>query len=186
MRFNAHPELADSHALLSPSSYHWLRYDDEKFDRWYVTRLAAARGTRLHEFAAKAIELGIHLPNTKATLNRFVNDSIRWGMEPEVTLYADDMFFGHADAAGFKKNVFRVSDLKTGDSPTSMDQLKCYVALFAIEFDMNPFEFDAEMRIYQHNDVREELANPHDIMIIIDRWKTFSKRAADIRREALQ
>lgn len=185
VRFEPRPDLEGRHALLSPSQYHWIRYDEDKFDRIYHTRLAAARGTAEHEFAAMAIKLGRRQPANKDSLNMFINDSIRWRLEPEVALYADEMFFGHADAAGYKKGVFRVSDYKSGETKTSMDQLKCYVALFCIQFDMSPFEFNAEMRIYQFNEIREELAEPHDIMIIIDRWKTFSKRAADIRREAL-
>lgn len=185
MKFMPHPEIADRHAHLSPSKYSWIRYDDEKFERTYLSRLAAARGTAEHEYAAMAIKLGKRQPATKETLNMFVNDSIRWKLEPEVGFFANEIFFGHADAAGFRKNVFRVSDLKTGVTETSMDQCKCYVALFCIEYDMNPFDFAAEMRIYQNNEIREELAEPHEINIIIDRWKTFTKRAEEMRREVL-
>lgn len=181
-----HPELADRHAHLSPSKYSWIRYDDDKFTATWHRRMASIRGTQEHEYAAMAIRLGMRQPNTKSTLNMFINDSIRWKLEPEVALYADDLFFGHADAAGFRKNVFRVSDYKSGETPTSMDQLKCYVALFCIEFDMSPFDFAAEMRIYQFNEIREELADPHEIMIIIDRWKSFGKIADQMQREAMQ
>lgn len=185
MHFTRRPELEGRHAHLSPSKYSWIRYDDDKFEQSYLKRLKSLRGTKEHEYAAMAIELGMRQPATKTTLNMYINDCIRWKMYPEVDLYADDLFFGHADAAGFRKGVFRVSDYKSGETPTSMDQLKCYVALFCIEFEMSPFEFAAEMRIYQYNEIREELADPHEIMIIIDRWKTFSKRAEQMRREAL-
>lgn len=185
MRFEAKPELEGRHAHLSPSKYHWIRYDDEKFERTYTARMAAHRGSQEHEYAAMAIRLGMRQPANGSTLSMYVNDCIRWKMQPEVALYANEIFFGHADAAGFKKGVFRVSDLKTGVTETSMDQCKCYVALFCIEFDMDPFEFAAEMRIYQNKEIREELADPHEIHIIIDRWKTFTKRAEEMRKESM-
>lgn len=186
MRFTPHPEVADRHAFLSPSKYSWMRYDEEKLDRVWLTRLAAVRGTEEHEYAAMAIRLGRRQPANGDTLNMYINDCIRWKMTPEVALVGNEHFFGHADAAGFRKNVFRVSDYKSGVTATSMDQPKCYVAAFCMEYDLSPFDFAAEMRIYQNGEIREELADPHEINIIIDRVNVFSKRIDLMRREAFE
>lgn len=59
--FNPHRNLIGQHALLSASKYHWTRYDDEKFVASYNNAMAAERGTKLHEFAANAIKLGVKL-----------------------------------------------------------------------------------------------------------------------------
>ena len=69
MNFNKHSGLEGTHAFLGASNYHWLNYDEEKLTRTYLNRLAVAKGTELHEFAAKCIELGQKLPRSRKTLN---------------------------------------------------------------------------------------------------------------------
>jgi hypothetical protein len=55
LNWNPHYRLAGQHARLSASKYSWLNYDREKFIDYITNSLAAAHGTKLHEFAAMAI-----------------------------------------------------------------------------------------------------------------------------------
>ena len=111
MIFNAHYNLKDRHAFLSPSSYHWIGYELEKLDLRYSNHMTAVRGTQLHEFARQAIKLKIKLPRTRQTLNLYVNDAIGYRMETEQVLYYSDNCFGTADASAFRKGLLRISDL---------------------------------------------------------------------------
>lgn len=187
MRFKRHNAIADMHAKLSPSKYHWVRYDDDKFDRWYMSQLASQRGVEEHEYAQRAIALGIRQAESTAALNRYINDSIRWKLTPEQIFFYSVHCFGTADAAGFNeaRRIFRVSDYKSGRTATSMDQLKLYSGLFCLEYDWSPLEISIEMRIYQGKTPREELADPHEIMVLMDRIKTRSARIDEIREEVL-
>ena len=55
MNFNKHFELKDKHALLSPSKPYWLNYDRDQLRNFIISQNAAARGTKLHDLAAKLI-----------------------------------------------------------------------------------------------------------------------------------
>ena len=55
MSFNKHLELEGKHALLSPSKYHWLNYNDDDLLSAYKSSYAQAIGTSLHELAAKPL-----------------------------------------------------------------------------------------------------------------------------------
>lgn len=171
MNFNDHSRLKGQHAFLSPSNSYWLRYDEEKLISSYRNAQAKTWGTRLHSFAAEAIELGIKLPRTKQTLNQYVNDAIGFMMTPEQVLWYSDVCFGTADAIAFdeKKKLLRIHDLKTGVTPASMDQLLVYEALFCLEYGMNPSKFDAELRIYQNDEIDILSPGPDDVMPVIDK-----------------
>lgn len=180
-----HSAFRGQHALmLSASKYHWINYDDDKFDRIFVMQLAAQRGTELHEFAAEAIRLGIKLRGDGTTLSLYVNDAIGFQMRPEQTLVYSDNAFGTPDAIAFRKKVLRIHDLKTGLMATSFTQLKCYAALFCLEYLEKPFDIKIILRIYQNDDFREEIADPHEIMNIMQKYKYFDKRIAELRKEA--
>ena len=183
MNFNSHFNLAGKHAFMSASKYHWLNDDEEKLTARYLNFLAVERGTKLHEFARQAIELGIKLPNNKKTLNRYVNDAIGYQMTPEQPLYYSENCFGTADAISFSKNLLRIHDLKTGVTPTHMEQLMIYEALFCLEYNYSPKDIDAELRIYQSDDVT--IANPEadDILMIMDRIIFFDKVITKLREE---
>ena len=56
MNFNKHFELDGKHALLSPSKPYWLNYSQEQITSFVFAQNAAARGTKLHDLAAKLIE----------------------------------------------------------------------------------------------------------------------------------
>lgn len=185
MIFNKNSQYAEKHAFLSPSKYHWVNYDDEKIDRSYVAALAAQRGTELHAFAGEAIRLGEKLPNNHKTLSRYVNDSIGFRLTPEQILYFSENCFGTADAIGFRRDVLRVSELKTGITPTTEKQLEVYAALFCLEYRFKPFDIGIELRIYQSDEMRLYEPDPDSIFHIMDKIISFDKRINAIRMEAL-
>lgn len=156
--FNKNPNLEGLHAFLSPSSPSWLRYTEEQMIERLSTAEAAAKGTRLHDIAARCIDEGIELaPNGKyPIIAAYVNDAITLGMIPELTLFYKMECFGHTDAIGFdpEELFLRVHDLKTGVKEVkNFDQLYVYAALFCLEYEYSPFEISGELRIYQGEDV---------------------------------
>lgn len=185
VEFNRHPYLEGKHAFLSPSSYHWINYDDEKLDRRYLTHKATKRGVELHELAHDLIRLGVKLPKTKTTLNMYVNDAIGFRMTPEQPLYYSDNCFGTADAISFRKNKLRIHDLKTGETPTSEHQLEVYAAIFCLEYRFKPVEIDIEMRIYQSDECRIYEADTHDITQIMSTIISHDKRITAMKNEFL-
>ncbi len=186
MRFTSHYLPANRpHAFLSASKYHWTKYDDEKLIRAYMVQLAAQKGTELHQLANDLIKHGIKLPDTTATMNRYVNDAIGFKMTPEQVLFVSENCYGTADAISFKKNLLRISDLKTGRTPTSFVQLLVYAAMFCIEYRMKPFEIEIELRIYQNDEVRIEVGDPDEITHIMDKIHTFDVLINSMREEAM-
>lgn len=186
MLFNMHSNLAGQHAFLSASKYHWVNYSEEKLDRVFLASMAAQRGTELHAFAHECIRLGIKLPGRgQKSLNTYVNDAIGYRMRPEQILYYSDNCFGTADAISFRADLLRIHDLKTGVTPTSHHQLEVYAALFCLEYRFKPFDINVEMRIYQNDEIRTEMADPDKIAHIMDRIITFDKRITAIRLETM-
>jgi hypothetical protein len=151
----------------------------------YLNNLAAQRGTELHAFAHEAIRLGIKLPRNTSTLNMYVNDAIGYRMTPEQILFYSDNCFGTADAISFRRNVLRISDLKTGANETNERQLEVYAALFCLEYGFKPFEISTELRIYQNNEIRVYDGDPDIIVHIMEKIKIFDKRITALRMEAL-
>lgn len=160
MNFNKHFDLKDKHAILSPSKPFWLNYDRDQLRNFIISQNAAARGTRLHDLAAKLIEEGYRLRGSTQTMTAYVNDAIGYGMTPEVALFYSDKCFGHADAIDYSRGVLRIHDLKTGSGPVHMEQLEIYAALFLLEYErvmgVNPSNTKVNLRIYQNDDVQEE------------------------------
>ena len=107
MNFNEHSDLEGRHAFLSPSSPYWLNYDSEKLRATYLNGLNKERATRLHSFAAEAINLGQKLPKSKKTLNMYINDSIGFKQRTEQVLYYSQNCFGTADSISFRNNTLR-------------------------------------------------------------------------------
>lgn len=186
MLFNTHSRLEGAHALLSASKYHWVNYDDHKLEAFYTAQQAAVRGTRFHALAADLIRMGVNLPRNSNTLNLYVNDALGFHMTPEVVLFYSDIAFGTADAIGFRNNKLRIHDLKMGISNTKMTQLEIYAAYFCLEYGMKPMEIEIELRIYQHNERRIELADPDRITHIMSRIVEFNSRIQKWREEALR
>ena len=184
MNFNKHSDLIGRHAFLGASKYHWINYDIEKIASSYLKFLAIQKGTELHEFANRAIELGIKLPDTQQTLNMYVNDAIGYKMTTEQPLFYSANAFGTADTICFRNNFLRIHDLKTGETPTSMNQLQIYAALFCLEYKVNPNYIDIELRIYQSNEI--VFLNPvkEDILYIMEKIIVSDKRIEELKQEA--
>jgi hypothetical protein len=199
MKFASHPELDGKHSFLSPSGYHWIRYNDDKILDKLDTHMMAIHGTRLHNLAAELIDCGILLPDNGQTLSTYVNDAIGYMMSPEVVLCASYNAFGTADAISFRRErptdtklTLRIHDLKTGVGKTSMDQLRIYAAYFCIEYGVNPNDIEIELRIYQNDDV--QILNPYmeegqdlraEVLTIMGRTEHFDKIITQRRMQAL-
>ena len=175
MNFIEHSELVGQHAFLSASKYSWVNYDPGKLISTYKNFQAAQRGTELHDFARRCIELGQKLPRSNKTLNMYVNDAIGYRMTPEQVLFYSGNCFGTADAISFKNGRLRISDLKTGVTPVKMTQLEVYTALFCLEYNVKPGEIETELRIYQNDDVMfyipevDTIAHVMDQIVVCDR-----------------
>ena len=189
MNFNQHYRLKGEHAFLGASNYHWLNYSEEKLRQTYSSSIAKQRGTALHKLAEDLIKLKVRLPKNKSTLNRYVNDAIGFDMTPELVLYYSDNCFGTADSISFerdrktKRYVLRISDLKTGSSPTSMAQLKIYASIFCLEYGYSPNEIDIVLRIYQNDEVTEEIPDPTEILYIMDKIKRADQIIEEMKME---
>lgn len=183
MKWSKHFDLKGQHAFLGASKFHWVNYTEDKLAEAYNRYTAAQRGTILHDFAAQCIELGQRLPRSQKTLNMYVNDAIGYKMKPEQVLYYSENCFGTADAISFRNGLLRIHDLKTGVTPTHMEQLMIYAALFCLEYRTKPAEINMELRIYQNDDV--SIYNPEvdEIVPIIDKIISFDKIITRIKSE---
>ena len=185
MRFNTHSDLTGRHAYLSASNPAWMNYAEAKFDRVFLTNRAARTGVERHAFAAEAIRLGILLQDIPETLNMYVNDAIRFRMQSEQILYYSDNAFGTADAIAFRDDFLRIHDYKSGVTPTDMRQLFGYAALFCLEYRVNPFNIETELRIYQNNDIKKVNPDPGDILFVMEKYRTGDRRIRQILKEEL-
>lgn len=176
MIWNVHSNLSGQHAFLGASKFYWINYSEDKLAEAFKNYKAAERGTELHEFAAQCIKLRQKLKGT-ANLANYVNDAIGYGMSPEVILYYSEYCFGTADAIKFdeRKGFLRIHDLKTGVTPTHMEQLEVYAALFCLEYHIKPGDIQMELRIYQNDDIN--IFEPHveHIAPIMDKAITATK-----------
>lgn len=177
MNFNKHSNLSGCHAFLSASQYHWIRYSEEKLIDKYTKQQAAKKGSELHDFASKCIQLGQKLPKSKKTLNAFVNDAIGYRMETEQVLFYSENCYGTADAISFdeKERFLRIHDLKTGITPAHFEQLMIYSAMFCLEYGHNPEKITIELRLYQNDEVLILEPDPRDICDIMETIVRFDK-----------
>lgn len=183
MIFNDHSNLAGSHAFLSASNYHWINYSNEKLIDVYRNSQAAKKGSELHEFANRAVKLGIKLTRTEKSLNMYVNDAIGYRMETEQILYYSSNAYGTCDAILFKKNFLRIHDFKSGVTPSSMHQLEVYAALFCLEYRMRPGDIAMELRIYQHDMIEIYVPEVDTIAHIMDTIIRFDKQIELLKGE---
>lgn len=183
LHFNDHSKLEGTHAYLSASNNAWVNYDEDKFFRtWYASQ-EARRGSRLHALAKQLIENKVPLERTTATLNRYVNDAIGFDMTPEVLLYWSRWAYGTADAIKFALNKLDIWDLKNGVTEVNFVQLICYAALFCLEYDVMPHEIAIELRIYQNNDVKVLIPEPHDVLVVMNEYRIKSDLIDEMRKE---
>lgn len=174
MNFVKHSNLEGLHAPFSASQSAWLRYDNEKALTVYDNMRAKERGTKLHDWAKRTIDLGIKQPRSNKTLYAYVNDAIGFKMSTEVVLYYSPYFFGTADAISFRNNKLRIHDLKTGKSG-HMEQLEVYAALFCLEYKIKPGDIQMELRLYKDNEVIVHEPTAEDILPIMDKIMSLNK-----------
>jgi len=189
MIWNSHKNLEGTHAFLSASSYHWLNYSDEYLIEVFKNKLAAQKGTELHDLASRLIKLKVKLPKSDKALNAFVNDAIGYRMESELLLFYSINCYGTADAIYFGKQrgsdrmLLRIHDLKTGKTPAKMDQLMIYAALFCLEYGMKPGEIDMELRIYQGREILYYIPKPEEVLPIMDTIIRFDNLINNIKTQ---
>lgn len=183
MNFNNHSKLEGLHAFLGASKYHWLNYDEKRLREVWSTSEAAARGTELHDFAARCIRLRQKLEDNNQTLNMYVNDAIGYLMTPEVVLYYSDFCFGTTDAISFRDNFLRIHDFKSGSIPAHFEQLEIYDALFCLEYGKDPNKIEHELRIYQSQQVLTHVPDPKDIRFIMEKIINSDKILNQIKGE---
>jgi hypothetical protein len=176
MLFNTHSDLRDKHALLSPSNYHWINYNDQKMLARYTAFNAARRGSDLHALAHECIRLGVKLSRTNKSLSTYVNDGITYKMTTEPTLFYSYNCFGTPDTISFRRGKLRVHDLKTGITQTSEHQLEVYAALFCLEYNVSPFDIEVELRIYQRDQIRFFIPPPELIEDIMEKIVYFDNQ----------
>jgi Protein of unknown function (DUF2800) len=181
MIFNDHSALHGKHAFLSPSSYHWLNYNDQKLEARFIAAMAARRGSDLHALAHEAIRLGVKLSKGNQALSTYVNDAIGYKMLCEQPLYYSDNCFGTPDTISFRRGKLRIHDLKTGMTVASEQQLEVYAAIFCLEYAIDPFEIEIELRIYQRDDIRVFLPFPERIASIMDKIILFDQQIEQLR-----
>jgi len=73
-----------------------------------------------------------------------------------------------------------VHDYKSGVTRTSEHQLENYAAFFCLEYEIDPFDIEIELRIYQNDEVRVYDADPAMIASIM---KTIIEFDAYIERK---
>ena len=184
MRFKKHFHLEGQHAFLSPSTYHWINYDEEKLEFRYRLSRAALEGMEQHRYAAIAIEEREVQDDETTTLGLYINQCIQFRMQPEVVLYYSPNAFGTVDAISYSYRRLRINDLKTGVTRSSEHQLEVYAALFCLEYKIDPFDLrDIELRIYQDGQVREYIGDPYVIQEIMDKIVHFDKVINKLRME---
>lgn len=176
--------IPGAHALLSPSNYHWVNYDEDKLTRVFHSVMTAKRGSELHELAAKLIRLGVNLPDNGQTLSMYVNDAIGYRMTPEQTLFFSENCYGTADAIAFSiaRMLLRISDLKNGVNEASMMQLKIYAAIFCLEYQIRPQDITIELRIYQNDAIKLEVPSYDEIYHLMDRIRTSDKIIKNLKK----
>lgn len=183
MIFNTHSAYEGQHAFLGASKYHWINYDENRIAEAYVNHLAKERGTRLHDFASQCIRLGQKLPKSNKTLNMYVNDAIGYKLVPEQILFYSENCYGTADSIGFREDILRVHDLKTGVTPAHIEQLEIYAALFCLEYDIKPQDISIELRIYQNNDILFAQPDAARINSICGKIVTFDRIINSVKKK---
>lgn len=184
MRFKKHSDLNGKHAFLSPSYYHWTRYTTDRLESRWRSFLASLIGTEQHSYAAHAIENGI-VQDGNSMLDRYINDCIGFKMRAEVVLFYSNNCFGTADAIVFRYKKLRISDLKTGVSKTSDQQLIIYAAIFCLEYDVDPYDIKTELRIYQSDEIRLYEPHPSEIVEVMEKIIIFDKQINRLKREGV-
>jgi hypothetical protein len=150
-------------------------------ERWTAAQ-AATYGIAQHAYAQGEIQAG-RLSSHVGTLGMYINDAIRYRMNCEQVLFYSENCFGTADAISFRYRTLRIFDLKTGVVPGSVHQLEIYAALFCLEYDIDPFKINIELRIYQADEVIVYDADPEDIAFIMEKIQEFDQQIEQLKIE---
>jgi hypothetical protein len=184
VRFKKHSGLEGTHARYSASKPHWLNWSDDKLELSFDVHDAAAKGTRLHELARRAINDGIKMSEDpehmvmpyQATVARYANECIDFGMRAEVIVRYNDEFFGTADALVYEPGLLQISDLKTGVNKVSPTQLYVYAAYFFLDYEIPPLSCRVILRIYQNGEVITIEADMEFVLHIMERVKYIDRK----------
>lgn len=173
MDYDRHSNLKGTHATFSGSNWHWITKSDEEIFTYIENLRAKQIGTELHELAENIIKHKIKVANIKSTFYMYCRDAVGFRMEPEVCVYYSDNFYGFADSLLYdeKKRILRIFDLKTGKNVAHMEQLYVYAAFFCLEHNINPYDIQCELRIYQNNEVRIEEGDPDTILTFMEKTR---------------
>ena len=98
----------------------------------------------------------------------YINDGIRYGMNVEQGLKYSEFVYGHADTICFKNNILRIHDLKTGDGPAHIEQLKLYAALFCLEYVIKPSTIKIELSLYHWDEITQLEPDLEEIINLMD------------------
>ena len=180
MQWHEHSNLRNRHAVLAPSNHSWTNYDDEKLIFRFDSEQRKNLGTDLHEWAENTILLHQRMKKLgmtpdliqkrpKTTIQMYMSDAVKYNMRVEQPLSYDDLYcFGTADSIVLDGNILRIHDLKTGETPASMDQLIKYAALFCLEYRYDPNQLIFELRIYQTDEIAIYKAPPEEIIAMMN------------------
>ena len=102
-------------------------------------------------------------------------------MTCEQMLFYSPNCFGTADSISFRRNKLRIHDLKTGVTATSEKQLEIYAALFCLEYSIDPFSIEMELRIYQRDEIRVFEPDPNVILNIMELIVDFDNQIEAIK-----
>ena len=112
------------------------------------------------------------------TYMAYVNDGVGYNMYTEVQVGTGDAAFGSIDAMSFdyKTKFLRIHDLKTGTTPTKIEQLIAYAAYICLEYKFKPGEIKSELRIYQSGEIISYEPTASDLLTYMERIR----RGSDI------
>lgn len=177
MQFNEHRFQKGKHAAFAASTPDWIHYNPEKAIEYVNKVMAKNRGTELHALAEQCIKLHIFQRHSDDTFCQYVNDAIRFRMEPEVLLYYSDWFFGTADSIVYEEDTkkLRIHDLKTGTGKVHPEQLLVYAAYFCLEYKKDPYHMTFELRIYQNNSFDIFEPTPEEVKETMDHIISLNK-----------
>lgn len=134
-----------------------------------------------HAYAARSIRFGRKFPQSKKTLNAYINDAIDLHMIPEVGLYYSENCYGTADAIHFANNFLRIHALRTKHEPADMKQLLICDALFCLKHGIKPCDIQIENRIYQNDKVLIAKPTFEEINPIIEKIKEFDRVVREVK-----
>lgn len=198
-----HSKLKGQHAFCGASKYSWRNYDADKLIQAKINSYAATIGTLLHKYSEENIkkhfkmtkgdkrgvyrylvvendipEIAIDLDRLFPNLMNYINDAIGFRMDPEITLYYSENFFGTVDAIFLNESdgILRISDLKTGVTEPNFMQLEHYAAFCCLQQKIKPSKINKlEFRFYYNGEIIFANPDPRQVLDpVIDKILEFN------------